>query len=199
MTFVPPQREFRIYSGYCSSFTLSEATAGTGNVYGYRLNSLYDPDFSSTGTSAMGYSAYSSLYSLFRVTRVRAVIRATSTTTGVTTVGFVPGVNSTVTNNFLWLIGQPYSQSADLSGNVGGEHSSKEWNTVIDLPLVAGVTRQQYLTDMDFAHGTGSNPARSLYLWCFIHGYSGSIQTVAFTVRLIFDVLVSSPLDIITG
>jgi len=198
-TFQPPQRDFKVFMGYNAQITIQEPSAGTGGIYQFRLNSVYDPDYSSTGSVAQGFTSYTGMYYLFRVMRVRAVVRAYSGTTGNMTVGFVPGGNTTVTSNYGYLAAQPFARSAVLQGNTGGEHSVKEWNQVIDIPKVLGVTKQQYLTDFDYTHAVATNPARSCLMNLFIAGHSASPQAVGFTVRLVYEVLLSQPADIVTN
>jgi len=171
----------------------------TGAIHQFRLNSLYDPDYSTTGSVAQGYTAATGLYALFRVVRTRIMVRFYSGTTGNMTIGYVPGMNATVTANFAYFQGQPFARSAVLQGNVGGMHSVKQFDQVLDLAKVAGLSRAQYMTDLDFAHGIGANPAKSLFLTLFLNGHSASVQSVGFEIRLVFDVEMSQPLDTVTN
>jgi hypothetical protein len=199
-TFQPPARFARAYFGYGVYATMTEAAAVTGAIYQFRLNSVYDPDFTSAGSTAQGYSAYSSLYSTFRVYRVRAMVRFYGVTSGTTTVGYVPGLNSTVTANYAYLHAQPFAVSSLLQGNTGGAASVHTFNSIIDLPKVCGVTSAQYKNDMDFAHSAGSNPVRPVFLTLFMNGHTtGSAQTVGFEIRLVYDVELSQPLDTIVS
>lgn len=195
MTYQPPSRYFKAIMGYCSTISLTESAAGAGNFYQYRLNSVFDPDYSSTGTTAQGFTAYASMYTNFRVLQVRAVIRAFTGSTGNITVGYFPGGNSTFTSNYQYLQAQPFAQSTLIQGNVGGGHSVKEWNQVIDLPRVFGVSKAQYMNDFDYAHTSVASPAKPVYLNIFMLGHSGTAQTAGFTVRLVFDVLLSKASD----
>jgi len=177
-----------------------EPAAVTGNIYQFRLNSVYDPDFTSAGAVAQGYTAHALLYGLFRVYRVRVMVRFYGLSTGTSTIGYVPGLNSTLTANFAYMHAQPFAKSALLQGNTGGAASVHTFNQVIDLAKVAGVTPSQYKNDLDFAHSAGSNPARSIYLTLFMNGHtSGAAQTVGFEVRLVYDVELSQPLDTVVS
>lgn len=194
-TICPRSRFLRVYMGYVHGGTLTEPAASTGAIYQYRLNSVYDPDYSGTGLVAQGYTAYTGLYGLFRVTRARAIVRFYSGTSGNMTVGVVPGLNSTVTSSFGQLQNQPFARSRNLQGNAGGEWSAHEFDYTVDLPLVAGVTRSQFMNDFDFSHGIGANPVRSIYLTLFLSGSSAVVQSVGYTIRLVYDVELSQPLD----
>jgi len=199
-SFQPLARNQRAFFGYGVYSTITEPAAVTGGIYQFRLNSVYDPDYTSAGSTAQGYSAYSSLYSLFRVYRVRAIVRFYGLSSGTCTVGYVPGLSSTVSANFAYLHAQPFARSAVLQGNTGGASSVRNFDQQIDLAKVSGVTTSQYKNDLDFAHSSGSNPARSVYLTLFINGHTtGAAQSVGFEIRLIYDVELSQPLDTIVS
>ncbi len=193
-TIQPMNRLQRAYFGYGYYSTITEPSASTGAIYQFRLNSIYDPDFSSTGSTAQGYSAYTGLYALFRVLRTRVCVTFYSGTTGNMTVGFVPGLNSTVTSNFAYLHAQPFAKSCVLQGNTGGAHSVKKWDVTFDLAKIAGVTKQQYMNENEYAHNAGSNPARGLYLTLFLNGHAATVQSVGFEIRIVYDTEMSQPL-----
>ncbi len=189
----------RSYLTYHALGTLTEPAASTGGIYQFRLNSVYDPDFTGVGSTAMGYVALTGLYNMFRVVRVRAIVRLALSTTGQAVVGMLPGLNSTVTSTYRLLEAEPNASSKFIQGNVGGGHSVAEFNVVYSLPKVCGVTRAQYMTDFDFAHTAGSNPSKPVYLTVFIAGNSGAAQTMVFNVRLIYEVEISQPLQSVTA
>jgi len=198
-TIEPVSRFMLANMGYSYYSSMTEASALTGAIYQFRLNSVYDPDFTSTGSTAQGYAIYYSLYGLFRVMRVRVIVRFFSTSSGNMTVGFIPGLNSTVTSNWSALQGQPFARSAVLQGNTGGAHSIKQFDQTIDLPQVCGITPAQYRIENDYAHGTAANPAKSVFLTLFMNGHSGTVQSTGFEVRLIFQTELSQPLQTITN
>ncbi len=184
-----------VFMGYHKLGTIVEPGASTGDVYQFRLNSVYDFDYTGSGTTSQGYVAMSTLYSLFRVKAVRLIIRMTLSTTGTAVVGFMSGLSSTVSANYTMLENMPNSYSRLVQGNVGGGHAVAEWDVTIDLAKVAGVTRAQYMTDFDFAHAAGANPAKTVYLTLFLSGNSGAAQTTIYHVRAIQDVECSQPLQ----
>ncbi len=192
-TFMLVKPASRMTFGYHGLGTLTEAAASTGGLYQFRLNSIYDPDYTGVGTVAQGYTAVTALYGLFRVVRARVIIRLTLNTTGQAIVGFIPSLSPTLTANWQYLESQPMARSKLIQGNVGGGHSVAEWNQVIDLPRVCGLTSSQYQTDMDFAHSTGSNPARSVYLNVFLAGNSAAAQTMIYNVRIVYLTECSQP------
>jgi hypothetical protein len=165
----------------------------------FRLNSIYDPDYTGTGTVAMGYSGLTTAYGLFRVVRVRVIARFALSTTGTATVGMLAGLNSTVTANYHLLEAEPNAVSRCIQGNAGGLHSIAEFNKVYDLAQVSGITRSQFQADMDFAHGISANPARPIYLTAYIASNNGSTQTAICNIRVIMEVECSQPLQSVSN
>jgi len=187
-----------VFTGFGAIGTIAELSAGSGAIYQFRLNSLYDPDYSGTGSTAQGYTAYSSLYGLFRVLRTRVIVRFYNGTSGNSTVGLLPSLNTTVSSTIGYLMAQPFAMSKVVQSNAGGYHSVASFDTVVDLARVAGVSNSQFMNDFDFTHTTGSNPAKSIYLTLFLAGHSASIQSVGYELRLVHDVELSQPLDTVT-
>lgn len=197
---IQPIRPFvKSFMGYAFPGTLTEPSAQTGAIYQVRLNSVYDPDYTSTGYSAQGYASYIGLYGLFRVLRVRLMVRFYSGSTGNMTIGFVPGMNSTVTANYTLLHAQSYAQSAILQGNTGGGHSVRQFDVTYDLAKIAGISRSQYLMENDYGHAVGANPVKSIFCTFFINGHSATVQSAGFECRLVYEVEMSQPLQSITG
>jgi len=195
---VPPAFR-KVFMAYHALGTVTEAAASTGGIYQFRLNSVYDPDYTGVGTTAMGYTAVSGLYSLFRVVRARVVARLSLNTTGQAVVGILPGLNSTLTATYHMLEAEPNASSRVVQGNVGGAHAIAEFNTVYQLSKICGVTNSQYMDDFDFAHPSAGNPLKSVYLNVFMAGNSGAAQTMIYNVRIIYEVELSQPLQNVTA
>ncbi len=199
LQIVPPQSN-RVYLSYVGYGTFTEGAAKAGNYSAYRLNSIYDPDSTGVGSSAIGYAMLSSGYGLFRVMRTRVILRIFhSTTTGTSTVGLLPGLNSTYTSVISLWEGEPNARSKAIQGNTGGARGIAEFDVTYDLAKMAGVTAEQYRTDFDFSHLAGSNPARNMYVAVFGVGNSSSVQTYNYSIRIIYEVEASQPLQTLTA
>ncbi len=183
----------RSYLTYPDYKTLLEVSPNTGNIYAYRLNSIYDPDSAGVGTTAMGYSAMVSLYRTFRVVRCRVILRFGLVTAGTATVGFLPSLLSVAPSNMNQTCAEPNVISRVIQGNTGGAHSLCTIDKTFDLPKICGLTQAQYMNDMDFAHVAGANPARSVYGNVYFVGNSTTAQTIFFNIRLIYEVEMSEP------
>ncbi len=178
---------------YQKSGDLTESAAAAGAYNTFRLNSVYDPDFTGAGSTAIGYTSMSGLYGLFRVVRARVIIRCSLNTTGVAVVGFLPGLNSTFTSSFTVLEAEPHCVSKMIVGNVGGAHGVWEMDRTFDLASISGLQPQVFKSDLDFAHSVGSNPARSVFGTLYVIGNAASAQTLKYSIRIAYDVQCSQP------
>ncbi len=201
--FSPGLTAVRKILTYETVFGLTEASAGAGAFTSFRLNSIYDPDYTGVGISALGYSTYALLYSRYRVIRCRIFLRAVASTGvagGAQTVGFIPTANSTFTSNPLNWAAQPLAKSKVLMALNAGSRVMTTMDYQIPLHRVAGVTRQQYLIDQDYGATFGANPVSNLFLHVFLHGKLSSTAEVGrFELRLVYDVELSQPLASITA
>ncbi len=180
--------------------TLVEPAALTGTYYTYRLNSVYDPDFTGVGSSAIGFGSLATMYGLFRVMRARVVLKYyLNTTTAPSVVGFLPGLNSTYTSDLLKWEAQPFATSKIIQGAAGGQHSIVTFDKTYDLAQLAGITKEQYRTDFDFAHSNASNPVKSLFGTVYMRGLAGAAQTVSCIIRISYELEVSQPLQTLTS
>lgn len=64
---------------YCQFIALDPGTAGVPDYHYYRMNSIFDPDFSGTGHQPMGHDTYAALYNHYYVKSVKATVYFTST------------------------------------------------------------------------------------------------------------------------
>lgn len=201
-TFVPgppAQRRFFVFE---QVYGLTEAAAGAGAFNSFRINSIYDPDFTGAGSSALGYSTYSYLYGRYRVLRVRVILRFVDNTPdskGGSIVGVIFNSNSTFSSNPLTWPAQPFAFSKVLQGDTGGQHSVVNFDLQPALHKIAGVTPAQFKMDQDYSATYAANPASSLYAHVFLTGkLSSAAEAARVEVRLVFDVELSQPVASIT-
>jgi len=196
---VVPQAFSKVFLTYVAKGTLTEPAASTGNFNTFRLNSVYDPDFTGVGTTAIGFANLSTMYGLYRVLRARVIARVFLTTTGCATAGLLPGLNSTYTSNLSLWEGQPHATSKMIQANVGGARAIADFDVTYDLPKLCGVTPSQYRTDMDFSHLSGSNPTKSVFVSVYYLGNAPAVQLAGYTIRIIYEVELSQPLQTLTA
>lgn len=202
MTFVPgPSAQRRVFC-FEQVYGLTEAAAGAGAFNSFRINSIFDPDYTGVGSSALGYSTYAYLYGRYRVLSTRVLLRfvdVTAVATGGQIVGVIFNANGVFSSNPLTWPSQPFAKSTILQGNQGGEHSACTLNLTPPLHKVAGVTRSQFLADQDYSATFGSNPATPLYAHVFMTGkLSSAAESCKVEVRIIYDTELSMPLASVT-
>jgi hypothetical protein len=191
---VPPAFS-NVHLVYVAANSLTESAAATGLHHTYRLNSVYDPDFTGVGTTALGFTNLASMYALFRVLRVRVIARMFLTTDGAATVGLIAGLNSVYTSSLALWEGQPNATSKMIQGSVGGAKCIADFDVTYNLPKLCGITPSQFRTDMDFSHSSTGNPVRPIFVSAYYRGNSTSVQVLGYTIRLIYEVELSQPVQ----
>lgn len=179
---------------YSSITGLTEPALNVGAIAVYSLSSIYDPDVSGVGTSALGYTAYSGLFTRYRVISARVILNITAATPGPAMVGFMVGPNSNTTSAAnLWPV-QTNSHQKLISGSTpGGMHGFYSVNRLVDLAKAQAVTRRQFISDLDYSAAFGSNPARQTYLLVTVRGLGSVPGSATFDVRIIYHAELSQP------
>lgn len=187
---------------YSDAPGLTEGALGAGTLYVYSLSSIYDPNVTGAGTTALGYTSYSSFFTRYRVVKARIEINATSynTTGGAMIVGYMVGPNSTVTaTSTLWPVQTNSFSKAIHSATPGGSHGMANFKRTVDLAKIQGVTRQQFMTDLDYSGAFGSSPARQSYLILYVRGIGSAIAQASFDVRIVYHTELSQPLQTVVN
>lgn len=158
---------------YPSGNILTEAAPLAGFVWSYRVNSLFDPDFTSTGLQPLGFDQFSALYGRYAVIHTTFEVAFANTTSLPERVGFFLSPQSTVPSaSSAWDM-QPFGQSRTI-GAVGSGTDVLTLRGSTSLFNELGVTRRQYQDEADFSASTSANPLRVLYLHVFTHGLTGA-------------------------
>lgn len=171
-----------------------ESAAGTGVTYFYRLNSVFDPDASGVGAVAIGYNTYAGLYLNYKIHKV--TVRLHGFAGGGTgnshfanvSMAPVPGQAVVPANRATWKT-IPGGVTTSITSAANGGLNRVDFSRTYDLARVACVTRQQYVTDMDFSGAIGSNPARQLYLMVALDS-AGSSTVMGLTYAITISYLV---------
>lgn len=177
---------------YASTHMITEASAGTGAAYWFRLNSVYDPDYSSTGTVAIPYNTWSAIYLNYKVRR--STMRVNGTYTGASgscaNVTVAPLAYQAVipTNPNTWRL-LPYAKTKVVSMATNGGQSVAAVTSAFDLAKVCRITKQQYAVDMDWSGVIGANPPRVIFGGVLFQPIgSTSAGSFTFTVNITYDV-----------
>lgn len=138
-------------------------TMTTGSAYDYifRLNSLYDPNYSGVGHQPLLRDQISALY---RYLRVYAVKYSILITTDVTDGG--PGIIGTVRPSFQTAVGDFDEERERIYGKKWycSPYQKGSVSGYISMHKVLGVEKKDYMTDDLYQAAVGGTPSREVYL-----------------------------------
>jgi hypothetical protein len=163
-------------------------TAGSSGLFGveqvYRLNSLFDPDFTGTGHQPYGFDQIAALYDQYKVNAVS--LKLTFTEPAADGIGIITMVQPSAATYSL--ASSAFVVSAEKQGtavsylnNTGIQHVTQQAR--LEIPTLEGVTKSQFANDIgSFNSLCTTNPALTPWLRmaiCMIDGSAASTCTVA--------------------
>lgn len=163
--------------------TLTEAGAGIGADYAFRLNSLYDSNATGVGSQPVGYDQWSELFLRSVVYRGRFQLEFVNVSTGgALEVGYYlkSGTAPAISGSTNWA--SQYGAKSRMLVTTGRNAAS--FNLSYDVARWLGVTRSKILNEEDYSE-SAAGPAVSgnnqllLYIWIRGFGTTGSA-----TIRL---------------
>lgn len=160
---------------YSDAKTLSTGSAVFGTEFQYRLNSLYDPDYTSAGHQPYGYDQMAALYNKYRVKAVRYTL--TFTTPGAANdikcgVVFRPNTTAGISSGNVWIVDEdPAGITADLS-------SSGDRRAVItgriEMSKIFGISKTKLMAEDNYSAAVTSNPTNVVYMTFATICYDGT-------------------------
>lgn len=175
---------------YQSTKKLTVGLAAFGTEVLYRLNSLYDPDFSGAGDYPFAFQSFQALYKNYRVHAVTLEVEFTDPSVD----GLVGGVLVGATNNTAALAGQTLDWAGArpmiatvMVNNTGGQKALIRQRFSIDQ--IDGIRRTQLLGDPNYQAATTTNPTNTPFLRVAIaaEDTGNSTATMYAQIRLIFE------------
>jgi hypothetical protein len=155
--FQPPRLEDIIR--YSDTFITAVAAGGFVEQL-YRLNSVYDPDFTGIGRVGYGYEQLSKLYNCYLVIKCRWTIEIAGANFPM--VYCVVPVNGNTTFTDIEFPSEcPFSKKGTTSYN--GSVPFRD-NRAKNLWTLTGVSLDKYLSDDQYRGVIGTNPAEGMYL-----------------------------------
>ncbi len=182
---------YRTRLRYADNLTLTTGTLQLfGSEYTYRLNSLYDPDFASTGHQPLGFDQLSVWYDKYLVTRVN--VELTITDPSQDGLAFAAAIRPTSAAGSIQSVA--YNVAAERPGVMVKciNDTGDQVKTInFDLPMheVFGVTRAMYAGASD-AYGAqiAANPTLvSYFSMAAINLLNTTNASVRVLVRMTFD------------
>jgi len=144
-----------------------------------RMNSIYDPDLSSTGHQPLYHDTYAGIYDHYAVISSVAHIEIVNPSAVALLVGCVNDDDSSSSTTFQTLMEQSHGQTAELTG-ITGSRSHVAMTAKFDAKQTLGIDpfrSEQYKTS------TGANPAEDSNLVIWGLPFDGS-TTLTFNLRV---------------
>lgn len=154
----------------------------------YRLNSIWDPDYSNTlGTSALGLAQWRALYQRYRVFKCDYSITLTNISDDTIVSGAIVPTNYNDSTFSISDYMRPLARRFQLGNRTGSNRAVLKGT--IYLPKLLGLTPAQYKADATCVAGFGANPLASALLSVLIQsGNTGIAATVGMQLELTYHV-----------
>lgn len=161
---------------YCKTIVLTPA-AGLNAVQSFRVNSVYDPDFTGVGATALSYSVLSALYNKYRVISARISVELNNTGAAPVTVLMVASNSSSLSTSLAVNNPQRFTRRITLAAAGSGPVTSK---FVFNVPVhtIYGVPAQAVLFEDDYAGNAGGNPNNAVYFHVDVHDFGAIAASV---------------------
>lgn len=153
---------------YVDTVTIPLNIDGVG-VWEFRLNSLYDPDFSGGGHQPYGYDQLTTLYQQYRVFGARIKFTILDVLDDSSNLGIYMGIYNTPNANILAgkttseILELPYCKYKVTSATTAAGGISRTMYQRVNIPRVMGVRSAQYKSDDLYMSAVGGNPASQLF------------------------------------
>lgn len=172
----------------------AEFTITSGSVLEFvtfRLNSMYDPNLTSTGHQPMGFDQLKVLYNRYRVEK--ATIRVTSNVVSATSaVDLAFYASNDAATASTMMEAKEYPTSKQFIVPAAGAVLDRTW--VVYPWQVMGVSKAHYASDDRYSAAFGDNPAEQCLLHCFGCATDGSLTNLcAVNFTITFDVCYFDP------
>jgi hypothetical protein len=162
-------------------------TSGTAQTYRFRGNSVYDPDYTSTGHQPVGFDEFSAFFQYYRVVASKIILKASSVSTDTPIILTVRPVRELVATSS-WI-------PAVESPRCVFEYVPTVYIPAVDLEnhaTMRDIFSGQDSTDQDFGSVISANPSKEWYWEILSQTYDGTTSsTIRFQVVVEYDVIFS--------
>lgn len=193
VTLAQPKRVVRL--GYQGKFVTTEASAGSGAVAQYRLNSLYDPDAFGTGSQPLWFDQLAAMYGQFRVLRAHVHLETYNAESAPAQLGVYASSTLTSPSDPLSWGVQPFAKYVN-AGNANAATAKFVFDAVINIAQVLGVKETEFHNDMDYVCTNAGNPLRQAYIIPYVIGLRTTATTMVGTIAIQYEVECSLPLSL---
>ncbi len=182
-----PSRRRTVFR-YTDDRALAEAAAGAGVAHAYRLNSLYDPDYTGLGNQPMYFDQLvtsSGPYTKYRVFNTRVKVGFINYSSNPVVVGVYPSPSPTLPTSLKQAMEKPWGRYQLLTPVTGGSCKAVI-NARYNIADVFGLTRTHVANDEYFAGDSGSSPILGPYCVVWIWAGAGAVSAAGASVSVEF-------------
>ncbi len=195
--YAPAPSSRQVTMTFVSPVAVTESAVSVGSSTWYRLNSIFDPDYSGIGTSVLGYSDWMDFFARYRV--LKATVRLTGFASGLSANGCAAAViapvprSPTVPANLNSWFAIPYC-SSQVFGPISGGNNKCDFTATYDMAQVSRITHDQYMDEAEYQGTKGTNPTREIFLFLGFRSInSGTVATFAGQIQISYLVELSDP------
>lgn len=186
---------------YADSLDLDNTSGGTTLASAiFRLNGLYDPNYSGVGHQPMGYDQLTPLYQRYLVRGVKVIVTGKGTT-GANSDSVVLAIQGRPINS---LTSYPTSPSMALEDRMTSvvpidNDKSFKFARYFDIAKMWGTSRNHLEGEQDFSSSNNTNPQKECYLSIGVGSHSGLASRFIGSIKLIYYVTWYSPASVATS
>lgn len=170
--------------------SLTTGVIGASTDYIFRLNDIFDPNFTGTGHQPSMHDQMNAVFERYCVTgcAYKVSFSNSSTSNRQLVAVYISDRDTTVTD-ITTIIEQGSVQYRQLSVSTAGG-SQATISGYVDLPQLMGMTKDAYTADSNYATEFGNDPSDPGFLHCVAADIgSGGSTVITLMVELVFDVL----------
>lgn len=164
--------EYRAVLRYAQEFSVNPSVAGAAVTQQFRVNSLFDPDFTGVGHQPMGFDQLMALYNRYLVYGVAYEIIMNfedNTAARQAIVGHHLNLSSSTTTDWTQYAENPFTEIQMLE-NIGGSKSQAVFKGYIDIAKIYGMKKSEIETEANFWGQATTNPTQLVFHDIFAAG-----------------------------
>jgi hypothetical protein len=185
-------RERRVKLVYVDHFNVTGAS-GTLENRQFRLNSLFDPDYTATGHQPLAFDQWAAFYNHYCVHSARFEVQANNSGSSGTLTGIYVSDDQAVPTSLLSMmeLGAEVQMSNTYSGSLPSVHKG-----VLDVAKFFNRDKRAITTDYSLRAAVTANPTEIVFLNVCAQNFSLASHATQFLVRIEFDATFMEPKDL---
>lgn len=172
---------------YAGTKTLSTSLADVAVANAYRLNSIYDPDFTGVGRTVVGWDNLNALYSRYLVVHAKIYVRFFNISSNNTRCGIrlrMNGQNPAAGNSTQDILEKPLTWYRTLSPLT---QDPKYFSIDVWPWQLVGLSKDEYLADPTvFGAAMNANPVTSCFADVFLCDEDTDVATVKYDIKIVY-------------